>query len=70
MGGGGGKVMTDEIKDLAERIRNIMLSHGEPLKVSQISRTIEIPTEKVAAAMKILVESGRAQVGVKGFRAI
>lgn len=66
----GKKLELNELDELSERVRNIMINHGEPLKISTIARAIGIPDKQIAEAMKLLVQNGKAQVGSRGFRAL
>ena len=59
-----------ELQDLAERVRTIMLNHGEPLKISVIARAIGIPQKQVGEAMKLLEDKRKAQLGSRGWRAL
>lgn len=60
----------EERIELAERIRGIMIRHGEPIKISQICEATGIRLEDAREAAQLLILQERIQPTSKGWRAI
>jgi chromosome segregation and condensation protein ScpB len=58
-----------DINDIAKIINGVLLQHGEPLKISQLSRAMELDILVVKRALNILELENKATKGIHGWRA-
>lgn len=59
-----------DVNQIAERIRNVMLHHGEPVKETQLANAMDLDQVLVHRALAILESEKRATRGNRGWRAV
>lgn len=61
---------SDFVTKLAERLYSFMLELGYPVKIQNLAWAFELPRKPIISAMKLLSDSNKVQVGMKGWRAL
>lgn len=59
-----------DVNQIAERIRGVMLHHGESLKISQLAQAMDLDRLVVMRALAVLEANNKVTRGNRGWRAV
>lgn len=59
-----------QFDEITERVRQVLLSHGEPIGELKLARGMDLSLMDIKISLDILRINGKAQKGMRGWRAL